>query len=373
MRYEASRMHPPSTIAVWLQAAAAALVALACCSCTIRPLQGVLIPTNEAVEGTWHVPILVATTRTPSSTDAGEMFSRELSTEMSFGQVTVSIPPDHSRAIGNIQWPATPPGDPRRDFVTASAEYFDRGGFAGAITTLAKAKHRSKAMVFVHGFNNRFDDAVYRFAQFVQDGRLPVVPILFSWPSQAAVSLSSYAYDRKVAMKSGAPLEQLLAMVNSNPSIKEITLVCHSMGCLVALDALHMRASRGGRTASKVKNLALVAPDVEFELFRSQVKEMGARRPRIGVFLSQDDVALKVSKSIWGGSTRLGDINPEEEPFKSEIVQEKILVFDLTRLAGEDPHSRAFDEVSSVMGMLERRLAQGQQLGDDTSKAAPAR
>jgi esterase/lipase superfamily enzyme len=122
-----------------------------------------------------------------------------------------------------------------------------------------------------------------------------------------------------------------------------------------------------------VKNLALVAPDVEFELFRSQVKEMGARRPRIGVFLSQDDIALKVSKSIWGGSTRLGDINPEEEPFKSEIVQEKILVFDLTRLAGEDPHSRAFDEVSSVMGMLERRLAQGQQLGDDTSKAAPAR
>jgi esterase/lipase superfamily enzyme len=366
-------MHPSSTIAVWLQAAAAVLVALACCSCTIRPLQGVLIPTNEPVEGAWQVPILVATTRTPSSTDAGEMFSRELSTEMSFGQVTVSIPPDHSRAIGDIQWPAIPPGDPRRDFVTVSAEYFDRAGFAGAITTVAKAKRRSKAMVFVHGFNNRFDDAVYRFAQFVQDGRLPVVPILFSWPSQGAASLSSYEYDRKVAMKSGAPLEQVLDTVSSNPSIKEITLVCHSMGCLVALPALHMKPLRGGRTASKVKNLALVAPDVEFELFRSQVKEMGARRPRIGLFLSQDDVALKVSKSIGGGSTRLGDVNPEEEPYKSEIVQEKILVFDLTHLAGEDPHSRAFDEVSTVMGMLERRLAQGQQLGEDTSKAASAR
>jgi esterase/lipase superfamily enzyme len=174
-------------------------------------------------------------------------------------------------------------------------------------------------------------------------------------------------------MKSGAPLEQLLDLVNSNPSIKEITLVCHSMGCLVALDALHSRALRGGRTASKVKNLALVAPDVEFELFRSQVKEMGARRPRIGLFLSQDDVALKLSKSISGGSTRLGDVNPEEEPYKSELVQEKILVFDLTHLAGDDPHSRAFDEVSSVMGMVERRLAQGQQLGEDTSKAASAR
>jgi esterase/lipase superfamily enzyme len=170
-------------------------------------------------------------------------------------------------------------------------------------------------------------------------------------------------------MQSSAPLAQLLDTVNSNPSIKEITLVCHSMGCLVTLDALHMKASRGG-TMPKLKNVALVAPDVEFDLFLSQVREMGARRPRLGLFLSQDDVALKISKSIWGGTTRVGDINPEEEPYKSEIAHQKILVFDLTHLGGDDSHSRAFDEVSTVMGMLERRLAQGQQLGEDTSRTA---
>jgi esterase/lipase superfamily enzyme len=301
------------------------------------------------------------------------MFSLDLGPEMSFGQVTVSIPPGHSSAIGEIQWPIAPPGDPRRDFVTVSSEYLDQAGFAGAITTVAKAKRRSKALVFVHGFNNRFDDAVYRFAQFVQDGGLPVVPILFSWPSQGAGNLGSYRYDRTVAMKSGAPLGQLLDMVTSNPSIKEITLVCHSMGCLVALDALHTRALRGDRSASKLKNLALVAPDVEFEWFRSQVREMGARRPRVALFLSQDDFALKLSKSISGGTARLGDINPEQEPYKSELAQEKILVFDLTGLGGDDPHSRAFDEVNSVMGMLERRLAQGQQLGEDASRAASTR
>jgi esterase/lipase superfamily enzyme len=141
------------------------------------------------------------------------------------------------------------------------------------------------------------------------------------------------------------------------------------MGCLVTLDALRARASRGG-TVSKLKNVALVAPDVEFDQFIGQVSQMGPRRPRIGLFLSQDDVALKISRSLAGGTNRLGDINPEQEPYKSALAQQKILVFDLTHLGGDNSHSRAFDEVSSVMGMLQRRLAQGQQLGEDASRTA---
>lgn len=192
-----------------LQIAAAVLTAITCCTCTFRPLQGVLVPSDETVEAVSRVPILIGTTRTRSSSDPGEMFTREVATEMHFAQVTVSIPSDDARVVGEIQWPVSPPGDPRRDFVTASAEYLDRLRFGSAITTLAKAGHREKTMVFVHGFNNRFDDAVYRFAQFVHDGRLPVVPVLFSWPSQGAANLGSYEYDRKVAMQSGASLAQL--------------------------------------------------------------------------------------------------------------------------------------------------------------------
>jgi esterase/lipase superfamily enzyme len=355
-----------------LRAAAVVLATVACCSCTIRPLQGVLVPTDETVEAVSRVPILIGTTRMRSTSDPGEMFTRELANAMDFAEVTVSIPPDHARAVGEIQWPVSPPGDPRRHFVTASAEYLDRGRFGSAITTLAKAGHRQKTMVFVHGFNNRFDDAVYRFAQFVQDGRLPVVPILFSWPSQGVANLGSYEYDRKVAMQSSAPLAQLLDILNANSSVKEITLVCHSMGCLVTLDALHRKAMHGGLTP-KLTNVAFVAPDVGADIFLSQVSEMGHRRPRIGLFLSQDDVALKVSKSISGGTARVGDINPEEEPLKIELARQKIIVFDLTHLAGDDSHSRAFDKVSTVMGMLERRLAQGQQLGEDTSRTASSR
>ena len=82
-----------------------------------------------------------------------------------------------------------PPGDPRREFVTASADYLDKAAFNAAISAVAKTARRSKAMIFIHGFNNRFDDAVYRFAQIVQDSKAPVIPILFSWPSQGVVGL----------------------------------------------------------------------------------------------------------------------------------------------------------------------------------------
>ena len=351
------------------QIVAAALTILACASCTMRPLQGVLVPSSEAVEATSQVPILIGTTRARSSGDPGEMFSREPSNEMAYAQVTVSIPADGSRTIGEIQWPLSPPGDPRKEFVTASAGYLDRAEFNAAITSAAKARRLNKAMVFVHGFNNRFDDAVYRYAQFVHDGRLPVVPILFSWPSQGAGNLGSYDHDRKVAGQSGVALAELVDTVNANPAIKEITFVCHSMGCLVTLDALRSRAPRGG-APSKLKNVALVAPDIAFDEFISQVGVPGPKRPRIGLFLSQDDVALKVSKSLAGGTTRLGDINPQDEPYRSALAQQKIQVFDLTHLGGDDAHSRALSSVSSVMGMIEQRLAQGQQLGEDAARTA---
>jgi esterase/lipase superfamily enzyme len=355
-----------------LRAIGALALALACCSCAGRPLQGVLIPTAESAEGTSRVPILIATTRQQSTGEPGEMFSRERASAISYARLTVSIPPDDNRKIGEIQWPVSPPGDPHRDFVTVSAEYLDKPDFSTALAAAAKSTRRTKAMIFVHGFNNRFDDAAYRLAQIVQDSSAPVIPILFSWPSRGVVGLHAYEYDRESASQSQDPLNQLLDTVALNHGVKEVTIVCHSMGCLLTLEALQSRSKRTGNIGAKVKNVLLVAPDVDVNVFREQMQQMGNARPRFALFLSQDDRALKMSKSIWGGATRLGDINPDEEPYKSAFRQEKMLVFDLTHLHGES-HSRAFDKVTSVMGMIERRLAGGQQLAEDTSRAGNSR
>jgi esterase/lipase superfamily enzyme len=353
---------------------AAAIASAICCSgCSGRLSQGALVPVAQAdTEGTSRVPVLVATKRNRSTSNAGEMFGSERAEEVSYASVTVSIPPDSARKIGEVQWPTSLPGDPRQSFVTASADYLDKQSFAAALSAAAKKTGRGKVLVFVHGFNNRFDEAVYRFAQIVHDSKAPAIPVLFSWPSRGVVGLRAYQDDLESATNSRDAVEQLLDTIGANANVKEVTIVCHSMGCFLTLEALHSRALRAGKIGDKVKNVLLVAPDVDINLFRTQMRQMGSARPRFALFTSQDDHALKLSKSIGGGITRLGDVDPDQEPYKSDFKREGVMVFDLTHLRG-GAHSRAFEKVTSVMGMIEERLAEGQQMTDDSSRPEAAR
>jgi esterase/lipase superfamily enzyme len=347
--------------------AAAIAFAICCCGCA-QLSQGALVPVAQAnTVGTSLVPVLVATKRKRSTTDPGEMFDSGLAEETSYASVSISMPPDAVRKIGDVQWPATSPGDPQQSFVTVSANYLDKQSFGAALSAAAKKSGHGKVLLFVHGFNNRFDEAVYRFAQIVHDSKVPAVPVLFSWPSHGVVGLRAYQDDLENATSSREALEETLDGIAANANVKEVTIVCHSMGCFLTLEALHSKAVRTGKIGGKVKNVLLVAPDVNINLFRTQMREMGSARPRFALFLSQDDHALKLSRSIGGGEARLGDVHPDEEPYKSDFQRERIIVFELTALGG-GAHSRAFEKVTSVMGMIEERLAEGQVMTDDGSK-----
>lgn len=108
-----------------------------------------------------------------------------------------------------------------------------------------------------------------------------------------------------------------------------------------------------------------MAPDVDVDVFRMQIQRMGAARPRIALFVSQDDEALSLSMKIWGGVGRWA-VDPAQEPYRTEFERDKILVFNLTGLAspGDNAHDRAFEDVTSVMGMIKRRLSEGQAMTD---------
>jgi len=347
------------------------VLAFACGSCSGRLPQGALVPVAATAAGTSRVPILVATTRERSTTDPGEMFSGERAAEVSYAAITVSIPPDAARRIGEVQWPTSLPGDPRTNFVTVSADYIDKQAFAASIAAMAKQTGRTKVLVFVHGFNNRFDEAVYRFAQIVHDSKVPVIPVLFTWPSRGQVRLRTYNYDRESANYSRDALESLLATLTSYPAITEVNLLAHSMGNWVALEALRGRSMHAGPAAASIKadklrNAMLVAPDVDVDVFRTQIQRMGPARPRIALFVSQDDSALRLSGALADNAPRLGNIDPEQEPFRSELERDNILVFDLTHLAsaGDNAHRRAFEDVTSVVGMIRQRLSEGQTMSD---------
>ena len=285
------------------------------------------------------------------------MFNGERADQISYAAITVSIPPDDSRESGTINWPASLPGDPHRDFVTVSANYLDKQQLLAAVSAAAKPSGRRNVLIFVHGFNNRFDDAVYRFSQLVHDAKAPGIPVLFTWPSRGELTLRAYTYDRESANSSGYALEQLIEMLAANPRVKEVNIVAHSMGNVVTLEALRAMASRRGKIGAKIGMVALVAPDVGVDVFRSEIRGMGKSRPRFLLFASQDDSALNFSKTIGGGVDRIGAIDPAQEPYKSELAQENVEAFDLTKLKG-GAHSRAFEDITTVMTMIKDRAGE---------------
>jgi esterase/lipase superfamily enzyme len=333
------------------------LSALSACA----DLRGALVPVAATAPGTSKVDMLVATTRMRANA-ADEFFTGDRGPQVSFAQFTVSIPPEANRKEGEVQWPRSVPGNPATDFVTLKADVIDRAQAKAWFHRTVRQVPQRRVLVFIHGFNNRFDDAVFRFAQIVHDAGTPVVPVLFTWPSRGSVL--AYGYDRESNTYSRNALESTLKTLASDPAVGEISILAHSMGNLVTLEALRQMAIRDGRIAPKIRNVLLAAPDVDVDLFREAILDMGKSRPGFTLFVSQDDRALAISRRIWG-DVRLGAIDPEQEPYRSNLESAGITVLNLSGLRTGDPlnHSK-FAQSPEVVRIIGRELAEGQTLTD---------
>jgi esterase/lipase superfamily enzyme len=324
--------------------------------------RGTLLPVAATVPGASTVDMLVATTRMRAN-DPQEFFSGNRGPELSFAEFTVSIPPAANRQEGEVQWPRSVPGNPATDFVTLKADVIDRKQATAWFSRTVRSVPQRRVLVFIHGFNNRFDDAVFRFAQIVHDADARVVPVLFTWPSRGSVL--AYGYDRESNAYSRNALESTLRMLANDPAVGEISILAHSMGNWVTLEALRQMAIRDGRVAAKIRNVLLAAPDVDVDLFREAVVDMGQSRPSFTLFVSQDDRALAISRRIWGDAARLGAIDPDQEPYRSEFDTSGITILNLSKLKTGDPlnHSK-FAESPEVVRIIGRELAEGQTLTD---------
>src|SRR3954469_6622667 len=340
-----------------------AALALATSLAACASVRGVLAPVAQTVPGAHQIDMLVATTR--ERTDSAEMFSGVRGPALAFANITVSIPPAGARQIGEVQWPRQVPGNPATEFVTLKADVVDRSRAISWFQRTLRNTPRRQVLVFIHGFNNRFEDAVFRFAQLAHDANAPVVPVLFTWPSRGSVL--AYGYDRESTAYSRNGLESLLNAISGNPAVGEISILAHSMGNSLALETLRQMAIRDGRVTPKIHNVLLAAPDVDVDLAREAIVDMGPRanRPSFTLFVSQDDRALAMSRRVWGSEARLGAINPDQEPYRTQLEQASVTILDLTKLkAGDLSHHGKFAESPEIVQLLGKRLSDGQAVTD---------
>jgi esterase/lipase superfamily enzyme len=341
-------------------------LALLVAGCAGRPL-GNLVAVSDTAPGTDVVDMLVATTRAPVTDPPGVMFGGERAIGLAFADISVSIPPDAVRKVGEVQWPASQPGNPAHDFVTMRADRMDlKEARAQFDQRIVKTPGRH-VLIFVHGYNTRFEEAVYRFAQITHDSGADIVPVLFTWPSRGRAL--EYFYDRESANYSRDALEAVLRAVIEDPNVASVSMLSHSLGNFVAVEAVRQMAIRDHGLSPKIKDIMLASPDIDVDVFRRQIAEIEIddKQPPITLFVSQDDRALGISKLLAGDEPRLGAVDPTMEPYRGILEKAHVHVVDLTTVASDDGINHGKFASSDVVKRIGLRLAAGQPLNDAKS------
>lgn len=338
----------------WTRAGLLTMAALFVSGCA-SPSEGLLVALPDPALAERTLTVLAVTTRSPAG-DAkpGQMFSGERAAGVHYVSLTLSMPPD--RAPGALPTDARKQ-DPTKNIVLVSSRELSRtefnalvSGSAGAPPLGAKSAKRQpaapqrEALVFVHGYNTRFDESVVRFAQIVDDTGFKGVPIVFSWPSRGEVS--DYGYDKDSANYSRDALEGVLTTLSRERSISGIDIIGHSMGGWLTMETLRSLAVANDQTTlNRINKVVLAAPDVDMDVFRMQVARLGPLAKRVTVYVSSDDYALRMSGRLFGDKIRAGD-NTDKAQFTALGITSQ----DISQLPGGigKNHGKAFGDGATL-------------------------
>lgn len=266
-------------------------------------------PTNSVFEATKH-KVFIATTREDSEV-VGAFFSELRADELGLASVEVSVPPTH--VAGALERPKFLPPDPRTEFaIIDPAIYQSKNAFLASLNRELRSRPPAEreVLLFVHGYNMTTSDAILQVGQFVEDSGFQGVPVLFTWAS--AGRLSRYVYDLNSALVARPLLIDAAEIVTQSIATK-YHVFAHSMGGFLTMEAIVDAAQkRQFNRTGRLQNVVLASPDIDMDLFRSQMREIDTTFDRFFILLSKDDSALRVSRRIAGGIPRVGAADAEE-------------------------------------------------------------
>ncbi len=223
-------------------------------------------------------------------------------------EMTVSIPPSHTP--GELDYAYSSP-DPYTQFTMAARnEIASPAAFRARLnqTLSLLPTPQREVMVFIHGYNSTQAESAFRAAQLARDINLSGAMVIYSWPSRGKAL--GYAYDNDSMLFARDGLEQLLKELRST-SVRRIILVAHSMGAMLAMETLRqIDLRRPGWSAKNIGGVILIAPDLDIEVFRSQLRSLAKVPQPFVVFVSKMDTWLSLSARLRGDRNRerLGNI-----------------------------------------------------------------
>lgn len=190
------------------------------------------------------------------------------------------------------------------------------------------------ALLYIHGFNNTFADAIEAAAEladrYAQAGKALRV-VLFSWPSEGKLfPPTRYFDDRTAARLSAMALARALARLrdlieefarDGRACNQRLHVMAHSMGNYALRFAVNDLINKyaDGRPLPVFENVFLMAADadddaLELDLNVAKLQPLGRIAQHIHVYHSKGDIALRVSDWTKGNPNRLGAGGPRSMP-----------------------------------------------------------
>lgn len=254
-----------------------------------------------------RVPVLYATNRGRSADFSKDPYFTGSRGEMGYGTAEVSIP--HHHRIGEIERPAwwrlEFRENPSDHIVILNVVACSHTDFLGQIGKSFSSQLENEALVFVHGYNVSFPDALRRSAQMAVDLRFSGPTVLFSWPSQGKTE--QYMVDETNAEWAVSDLEHLLLDLMARTSVQSLNVIAHSMGGRLLSQALERISKRPApEKGARLRQIIFAAPDIDSETFKKAAFHFRQRGDRCTLYASSNDEALAASKMMHGFA-RAGD------------------------------------------------------------------
>ncbi|WP_330999189.1 alpha/beta hydrolase [Oryzicola mucosus] len=339
---------------------AVALLSLFLAGCINQPAQELLTSAVVAAPVTQIAgahAIFITTTR-GAAEDQKQVFAGDRSATLNYAMANVTVPLVHKS--GQIEQRGRRDSADQAKFFTATnvTAYDTQPKFMQAINADIAARGE-RVMVFVHGYNTGFDSAVYRVTQVVHDSGYTGTPVLFSWASGGTTS--GYVYDRESASVARDQLEVTLRML-AQSGARRIDIIAHSMGTWVTMETLRQLAITGDRDlGGKLGDVVLASPDIDVDVFKSQMRRYGKPTKPFVLLLSADDRALKLSGLLAGAGPRLGGYRDA-----ADLARYGVQVIDLSTETGSDPFNHnKFADNPALIRLLGQRLREDDGFATD--------
>jgi esterase/lipase superfamily enzyme len=289
-----------------------------------------------------NVPVLFATPRAPAPEEAPKPFLTRAESAVRLGVTHVELGEPGWSFADLVESDRTSTLDTPRPVRVAGIKAFgELGGtgeqaFIDAIDRQVRRSPTGEAVIYVPGYRVTFNQVMALMGAWAHYlGRASPV-IAFSWPT--GTQWWSYAFDCPRARAHIPDIARLIALVAERSQAKRLSLLGFSCGApllaeaLVQLRARHPEEDHAAlQRRYRIANAIFVAADIDLTTFtRAHLPALNELARRTEVYISEDDVALKVSGWLARAS-RLG------RPRLEELTREDLeTLASNTRLVGVD-------------------------------------